>query len=301
MPTKTAPAKKASRRSIRTAQRPRPTQGENDFTRAQLNSLGLIEHPFRISADPRFLYLTDAHQWILQHLEKSIEWREGLSVIEGPIGSGKTILARRLFEIGVQKSSMELVYIHTASYKSNLGALRDIAGSFRLRPRQAKVDQLKDFEALLLDKRSKEINPVVIIDDAQFISTEGITAFQDLLNFDVSSKLLQIVLFGQSEVHHTFSKVPSLLDRVVFWHKLPPLTNQEVLNMISFRVSVAGRKSPLFTERALEMLLTISSGVPRPIIIVCNEAMKVILDLGRTEIDAPDMQRAIDIYNQRLV
>ena|SRR5271157_91576 len=277
-----------------------PLYGENEFTRSQLDNLGLSEHPFRISADPRFLFLTDAHKWILQHLEKSIAWREGLSVIEGPIGSGKTILARRLFELGMQTPKTELVYIHTASYKSNMGALRDIAANFRLRSRQAKADQLKDFEKFLLEKREAGINPVVIIDDAQFINPDGMSAIQDLLNFDVSSKLLQIVLFGQSEVHATFAKIKSLLDRVVFWHKLAPLNNKEIISMISFRVSVAGRNSPMFSDRALELLLNFSTGVPRPLITVCNEAMKVILDLGRTEIDAPDMQRAIEIYNQRL-
>ncbi len=272
---------------------------ENDFTRSQLDSLGLNEHPFRISADPRFLYLTESHRWILDHLDKSISWREGLSVIEGHIGLGKTILARRLYDIGVQKPNTELVYIHTASYRSNLGALREISANFRLRPRQARMDQLKDLENCLIDKRKEKINPVVIIDDAQLISAEGLSAFQDMLNFDISSKLIQIVLFGQSEIHATFAKIPALLDRVVFWHKLPPLTTKEMLSMISFRVSVAGREKPMFTDRALQKLMDFSSGVPRPLIIVCNEAMKVILDAGRGEADAADVQRAIDIYNQR--
>ncbi len=272
---------------------------EDEFAREQLDFLGLNEHPFRISADPRFLYLTDSHKWILQHLEKSIAWREGLSVIEGPIGSGKTILARRLYELGVQAPKREVVYIHTASYRSNMGALRDIAANFRLRPRQAKTDQLEDFENLLLERRKEGVSPVVIIDDAQLINADGLAAFQDLLNFDLKSKLIQVVLFGQSEIHATFTKIPSLLDRVVFWHKLAPLTKKEMLNMITFRVAMAGRESPLFTDRALEILLNFSIGLPRPLITVCNEAMKVILDLNRTEVDAPDVQRAIEIYNQR--
>jgi general secretion pathway protein A len=275
------------------------TSEENEFTRSQLDILGLNEHPFRISADPRFLYLTESHKWILEHLDKSIAWREGLSVIEGPIGLGKTILARRLYELGMQKPNTELVYIHTASYKSNLGALRDIAANFRLRPRQSKADQLKDFENYLITKRKEGVNPVVIIDDAQLINADGLSAFQDMLNFDLTSKLIQIVLFGQSEIHGTFAKIQSLLDRVVFWHKLAPLSNKEMLNMISFRVAVAGREKPMFTDRGVQALLEFSTGVPRPLIIVCNEAMKVIMDEGRTEADAPDVLRAIEIYNQR--
>jgi general secretion pathway protein A len=275
------------------------TSEENEFTRSQLDILGLNEHPFRISADPRFLYLTESHKWILEHLDKSIAWREGLSVIEGPIGLGKTILARRLYELGMQKPNTELVYIHTASYKSNLGALRDIAANFRLRPRQSKADQLKDFENYLITKRKEGVNPVVIIDDAQLINADGLSAFQDMLNFDLTSKLIQIVLFGQSEIHGTFAKIQSLLDRVVFWHKLPPLTNKEMLNMISFRVAVAGRDRPMFTDRGVQALLDFSTGVPRPLIIVCNEAMKIIMDEGRTEADAQDVLQAIEIYNQR--
>ncbi len=275
-------------------------EDEDEFTRSQLDSLGLDEHPFRISADPKFLDLTESHKWILDHLEKSIAWREGLSVIEGSIGLGKTILARRLYDLGIQKRNTEFVYIHTASWRSNLGALRDIAAKFELRPRQAKKDMLDDFENYLIQKFEQKIIPTVIIDDAQFISAEGLTAIQDMLNFDYSAKLIQIVVFGQTEIHRTFDRVPSLMDRAVFWHKLLPLTNAEMLNMISYRLSVAGRDKPMFTDRGLKRLLEFSEGVPRRLIIVCNEAMKVILDARQTEADQADVEKAVSIYQQRI-
>ncbi|HEX9386101.1 MAG TPA: AAA family ATPase, partial [Anaerolineales bacterium] len=218
------------------------------LTVRELGLLDLNEHPFHISADPRFLYLTEQHKSALSRLENTIEWREGLSVIEGPIGAGKTTMARRLYELCMQNDGLEPVYIHTASYPTPASALRDIVNHYRLDSRRAYLDKLRDFEKYLIILRKQDKNPVLIIDDAQLMAANSLQPIQDFLNFDVSSKLIQIILFGQQEIHRNFSKKPALLDRVVFWHRLGPLTYAETLRMIQFRLTVAGRFKPLFSD-----------------------------------------------------
>lgn len=272
---------------------------KSSFTSRQLGLLGFNEHPFRISADPRFLYLTEQHKAAISRLEDLIAWREGLSVIEGPIGTGKTTLARRLFELCLQDNSLEPVYIHTAAYNTPLIALRDIAAHFRLESRRAYTDQIRDFESHLVDFREQGKNPVLIIDDAQLMYPESLRPIQDFLNFDLASKLIQIILFGQQEIHTNFARNPSLLDRVVFWHKLGPLTYADMVRMIQFRLTVAGRRESLFTDRAMELLFEFSKGVPRPLVIVCNETLRVLVEAGRFEADEPEVHKAIEIYNQR--
>ena len=269
------------------------------FSSRELGLLGLNEHPFRISADPRFLYLTDQYKSALSRLESAISLREGLSVIEGPIGTGKTTLARRLYELCIQNEDLEPIYIHTAKYSTALIALRDIAVSFRMESRRSYKDQIRDFEKYLLKLRENELNPVLIIDDAQFMEPDSLQPIQDFLNFDVTSKLIQIVLFGQQEIHSNFARVPSLLDRVVFWHKLGALTFTDMIRMIQFRLNMAGRAEPLFTDRAMKALYEFSKGVPRPLIIVCNETMHLLADSGRFEADEAEVKAAIEIYNQR--
>lgn len=273
------------------------------MTKLTIRELGLLdlnEHPFHISADPRFLYLTEQHKSALSRLENTIEWREGLSVIEGPIGAGKTTLARRLYELCMQNELLEPVYIHTASYPTPAAALRDIVNHYRLDSRRAYLDKLRDFEEYLIGLRKQDRTPVLIIDDAQLMAAKSLQPIQDFLNFDISSKLIQIILFGQQEIHRTFSKKPALLDRVVFWHRLGPLTYAETLRMIQFRLTVAGRFKPLFSDRALELLYEATKGVPRPLMIICNETLHLIAESGRVEADEGEVSQAIEIYNQRL-
>ena len=275
----------------------------NKLPRLTMRELGLLdlnEHPFHVSADPRFLYLTEQHKAALSRLENMIEWREGLSVLEGPIGAGKTTLARRLYELCMQNDSLEPVYIHTASYPTPAAALRDIVNHFRLDSSRAYLDKLRDFEKYLISLRKQDRNPVLIIDDAQLMSANSLQPIQDFLNFDVTSKLIQIILFGQQEIHRNFSRNPALLDRVVFWHRLGPLTYAETVRMIQFRLTVAGRFKPLFSDRAIELLYEATKGVPRPLMIICNETLHIIAEAGRFEADEAEVRQAIDIYNQRL-
>jgi len=269
------------------------------LTLRELGLLDLNEQPFHISADPRFLYLTDQHKAALSRLEDSIEWREGLSVIEGPIGAGKTIMARRLFDLSMQNSNIEPVYIHTANYVTPVSALRDIVTHYRVDTRRSYLEKIRDFEKYLIELRKQNKNPVLIIDDAQLMAPSSLQPIQDFLNFDLSSKLIQIILFGQLEIHRNFSKNPALLDRVVFWHKLGPLTYAETVRMIQFRLTVAGRLKPLFTDRAIELLYEASKGVPRPLMIICSETLHIIAEKGRFEADEGEVRQAIESYNER--
>jgi general secretion pathway protein A len=272
---------------------------EEEFTSRELDILHLKELPFRISADSRFLYLTEGHQWALTRLEKVIRFREGLAVVEGPIGTGKTSLARRLMELCLQKKSLAPVYIHTPRYPTQLAALHAFSEAFRNRIRKTYVDQMNDFERSLIKLREDKKNPVLIIDDAQYMGPEILRPIQDFLNFDISSKMIQCILFGQQEIHGNFARNPALLDRVAFWHKIGPLDYSEVARMIQFRLTVAGREKPIFNESALEMLYEFSQGIHRPLIIVCNETLHILVEAGRESADASDVERAIEIYQAR--
>jgi general secretion pathway protein A len=273
------------------------------LTSLELGKLSLNEHPFRLSADPRFLYLTEQHKAALGRLEDLVTWREGLSVVEGPVGTGKTTLARRLYELCLpgEGRDLETIYVHTAAYHTALGALRDIGKHFGLESRRSYTDQLRDFERHLLDLRKKDFNAVLIIDDAQFMRGDSLHPIQDMLNFDQSSKLIQIVLFGQQEIHRTLANDEALLDRVVYWYKVGPLTYTEMVLMLQFRLSVAMRSEPFFTDRAYEVLYDFSRGVPRKLIIVCNETLRLLVERNRSIADEHDVLQAIDIYNQRPV
>ena len=59
---------------------------------------GLREKPFSLSADPRFLFRSPAHAPAFDELLAGIRRREGLIVLTGEIGTGKTTLCRSVLQ-----------------------------------------------------------------------------------------------------------------------------------------------------------------------------------------------------------
>ena len=59
---------------------------------------GLREKPFSLSADPRFLFRSSAHGPAFDELQAGIRRREGLIVLTGEIGTGKTTLCRSVLQ-----------------------------------------------------------------------------------------------------------------------------------------------------------------------------------------------------------
>lgn len=270
-----------------------------DLTAEKLQRLEFREHPFQISADPRFLYLSKQHIAVLDRVQDVINWREGLAVVEGPVGVGKTTVARRLHELFAFEPGYQTVFIHTAEYSTPVEATRDIAGAFGRAPRRAYLDQLRDFERFLVERRASNENAVVIIDDAQKMKAASLDALQNFFNFDVRVKLVQIILFAQPEIHARFASNEAVLSRIASWQKLSPLPPDDALAMIQFRCQVAGRSEPLFSDGAFLRLYEFTAGVPRPMMIIGSDILRILLRRGKSEADTREVDEAIASYEQR--
>jgi type II secretory pathway predicted ATPase ExeA len=271
----------------------------SDLSKEKLHALKFQEHPFLTSADPRFLYLSKQHLSVLDRVEDAINYREGLAVIEGRIGVGKTTIARRLYDMHYDDDSCKIVYIHTATYSTDKEAASDIARAFGLPINRALIVQLRNFEEYLVKIRKEDKNTIVIIDDAQKMSTKSLDAIQSFLNFDISVKLIQIILFGQPEIHEPFSQNEAVLDRVSSWQRLTPLPADDALNMIQFRINVAGRQDPLMTDGGFLKLYEYTEGVPRSIILVCNEILHILARQAAKIADIPEVLEAIQNVQTR--
>ena len=59
---------------------------------------GLVESPFSLTPDPRFLFESRSHSEALAHVMSALRRREALVVITGEVGTGKTMLCRTVLE-----------------------------------------------------------------------------------------------------------------------------------------------------------------------------------------------------------
>ena len=86
---------------------------DEEWRLVRLERLGLKEDPFKLSADPRYLYLGPEHLAVYRQAQAVISRRRGLALITGDMGMGKSSLARRLYDVyASEESDCDLLYPH---------------------------------------------------------------------------------------------------------------------------------------------------------------------------------------------
>jgi general secretion pathway protein A len=234
-----------------------------------LSPLGLVEPPFSLSPDPRYFYVSLQHKATLAKVTYATEQRQGLSVIFGDVGVGKTTVARRLFQIYRDREDYYTAYIPTPLYPSDFQFLKNICAEFGLKPKRSKLLQLATFEEFLIRAFEENKTVLLIIDEAQGLIGPQFELTRQLLNFETNTqKLIQIVMIGQNELRNKLRLKRALASRVATRSTLEPLHFDDTRSMINFRVMVAGRQDPLFTEEALTRIYDRSRGMPRDICVL---------------------------------
>ncbi len=234
-----------------------------------LSPLGMVEAPFSLSPDPRYFYVSLQHKATLAKVTYTTEQRQGLSVIFGDVGVGKTTVARRLFQIYRDRDDYHTAYIPTPLYPSDFQFLKNICAEFGLRPKRSKLLQLAAFEEFLITAFKEEKNILLIIDESQGLIGPQFELVRQLLNFETNTqKLIQIVMIGQNELRNKLRLKRALASRVATRSSLEPLHFDDARSMINFRIMVAGRQQKLFTDEALTRIYDYSRGMPRDICVL---------------------------------
>jgi len=259
---------------------------DEEWRLARLERLGMKEDPFKLSADPRYLYLGPEHLAVYRQAQAVISRRRGLALIVGDMGMGKSSLARRLYDVYNSEDSIEICYIHTAAFKSAMDAARQISTAFGVAPQRSFQRQMEGMERMMADAYTTGKNAVILLDDAQLMEGEALEVVHRLYNFDYDAKVVQILAFGQSEMNPLFETNKAVNARVFVRLVLPPLTLASALQMVLFRLRIAGRNEPLIDDDAFEILYERSDGVPREIIRLCALATDFLMQSDETIINS---------------
>lgn len=257
----------------------------------QLNAL-----PFSLTPNPHFFCELQGHQEALTTLKFCIGGGEGFIKIVGEVGSGKTLLCRKLLE------SLDDNYVTTYIPNPDLTPLelrKAFARELSLDPNRwhDQHELLTGINQHLITLHTRGKKVVLIVDEAQALSDESLETIRLLTNLETeSSKLLQVVLFGQPELDERInqSKFRQLKQRISFSYNLPLMSRADLDVYLCHRLAVAGyTHGNLFTKKARNHLFKASRGIPRIVNILAHKALLVGYGAGSNQIDHKAVKLAI--------
>lgn len=214
------------------------------------------------------------YEKILNIMLSSFDNRDGFVLVTAEIGSGKTLIARRLID-HLKSDNYTVCYIYNPSV--SVDALEKMIAS-ELGAIVSHHDnhyQMIHNKLLELTQLGKKV--ILIIDEAQAMNDECLEYIRLLTNLETDSfKLLQVAFFSQPEILFRLKQdhLRQLSHRIVHHGKLNPLSIEESTSYLLQRIYRAGGEGGgLFPRKTQKLIWKITHGNPRSINILSKRAL----------------------------
>lgn len=258
---------------------------------------GLDEEPFSIVPVPRFFYPTAQHEEALQTLKRVIAHRQGLATLCAPVGMGKTLILRMLYEELFADPAYAVVMMTHPSARTEYTFMKALLQAARIDPERRR--SLQDLDEawqsfvtsqVLGDQRTV----VLLIDEAHQMRPRVLRQVRKLLDHQVyNQQMLQVVLAGQMPLIPHLERQVALQDRVVAQCKLTALVPSEVKALLSARMHEAGSRNGLFTPDAIRAITEATGGRPRRVNVLAMRCLWEAYNQHRRSIDRSVVMRAL--------
>ncbi|MEO0424525.1 MAG: AAA family ATPase [Pseudomonadota bacterium] len=239
----------------------------------------LHESPFSLDPDPRFLYLSPAHATARAYLDYTVESRDGMVVLTGHAGCGKSILVADLCR---RVDSADILLLDQTQLDSH-----ELLQTLLLALGQESQGDRPQLHARLRDTLCERINQgrrtTLVVDEAQHLSWEALETLRMIADQqDQGRRLLAVILVGQLGLARTLKSegLEQFRQRIRLFYTLEPLARQEIRRYIEHRLAVAGgHHDVIISPRALKIIKRYTGGIPRLI----NTLMDMVLTAAALE------------------
>lgn len=267
---------------------------------------GLAEKPFSLTVNPKFLYKSPTHRVAFERLLAGIRRREGLIVLTGEVGTGKTTVCRAVIEALDRRTFSSFIPDPFVTREDLLKAVLidfGVVSADDIKAGRLQGASRQDLSHLLYEFLHS-IAPlsafaVIVVDEAQNLSLSVLEEIRILTELETGERMLQVVLVGQPELktHLKLPEMRQLNQRVSVRAELLPLDPDGVAAYITHRIGVAAEDSKAgvtFTPSALGAVWRASAGVPRLVNKICDRSLECGHADGVTVIDAAQVTAALE-------
>lgn len=257
---------------------------------------GLSSKPFQLSPDPNFYYGSKQHRRAKAYLDYGVLRNDGFIVITGEVGAGKTTLLRGLLD-SLNRSNVVIGNVVTTQLDAE-DTLRMVGAAFGVRVKDLpKSELLMTLEAFFVNQVTQGKRCLLIVDEAQNLSSRAVEELRMLSNFQFSNQsLLQTFLVGQPEFRAILQKpeMEQFRQRVAATCHIGPLDEDETQRYMEHRLKCAGSTGkPTFDHDAFPALYKASQGIPRRINRLCDRLLLLGFMQGRTHLTRADVKEVL--------
>jgi len=265
---------------------------------------GLTEKPFGLTPDPSFYFESGSFREATDHLKFFLDQKEGFALIYGDVGLGKTTISRIFLE------SLDKNLYHAGLILNPImdeaeflrQVLKELAVPIYTTNREELLEDLRDF---LLDEYRVGKEIVLVIDEAQLLSSQLFEFIRVLSNFETDKqKILHIILFAQPEIVARLSEpaMRYLAQRITVIYRLKALSEEEIFLYIHHRLLRAGSKGFVqFTDDAVKEIYRTSQGCPRIINVICDRCLLYLYSQSKRIVDGAVVRSVLKEESQTLM
>lgn len=254
---------------------------------------GLTSKPFQLNPDPSFYFASKQHRRAMAYLEYGLNQNEGFIVVTGEVGAGKTTIVRGLLK-DLDHEKVVAAQLVTTQLDAE-DTLRMVAAAFGVGTKNVgKSELLLALEAFLVDVTRQGKRCLLIVDEAQNLTSRAVEELRMLSNFQFGTQaLLQSFLIGQPEFRKIMQspQMQQLRQRVIAACHIGPMDQDETQAYIEHRLKCAGSQGlPRFDAGAFEAVFEASGGVPRRINAHCDRLLLSGFLNGKTDFTRSDVE-----------
>ncbi|WP_151669222.1 ExeA family protein [Nitrincola schmidtii] len=256
---------------------------------------GLKEKPFSLTPDPAYLYLSKNHARGQTMLEYGLMSHAGFTVITGDIGAGKTTLVYHMLQ---QMDEDHVIGVINNTHSAFGDLMSWVLDAFEI-PNNFpdNAARLRAFTEFVMEQYSNGKQVMLIIDEAQNLSTEILEELRLISNINIAGDVfLQMMLIGQPELIEKLNQpeLTQFAQRIGVEFNLRPMDFEDTQAYIRHRVTTAGCDHELFTESAMGVIFCYAEGVPRRINTLCDMSLVYAFADEQPIVDAPLVLEMID-------
>ncbi len=265
---------------------------------------GLTEKPFGLTPDPSFYFESRSFREATDHLKFFLDQKEGFALIYGDVGLGKTTISRIFLE------TLDKSLYHTGLILNPImdeaeflrQVLKELAVPVFSVNREELLENLRDF---LLDEYREGKETVLIIDEAQLLSSQLFEFIRVLSNFETDKqKILHVILFGQPEIVERLGEpaMRYLAQRITVIYRLKALSEDEIFLYIHHRLLRAGSRGFVqFSDDAVKEMHRTSQGCPRLINVIADRCLLYLYSHSERTVDGAAVRAVLKEESQTLM